>query len=70
MFFFCSFCNFIFPLMNVLVYGNIDLGIYKVAPNKKTEKKTEWVFQYIKYSKLLSVLLEHLVKCKPIISEE
>ena len=36
----------------------------------KNEKKTTWVFLYIKYSKFWSVLLEHFVECKPLISEQ
>ena len=43
-----------FPLMNALVYVNIDQGIHKgklkVAQNEK-RKKTTWVFLYIKYGK-------------------
>ena len=36
----------------------------------KNKKKTAWVFLYIKYSKFLSVSMEHFVECKPLISEE
>ena len=36
----------------------------------KTKKKTAWVFLCITYSKFWSVLLEHFVERKPLISEE
>ena len=62
-----------FYLMNALVYVDIDQGIHKgkskVARNEK-QKKTMWVFLYIKYIKFCSVLLEHFVERKPLISEE
>ena len=33
-------------------------------------KKNTWVFLYIKYSKFWSILMEHFVERKPLISEE
>ena len=36
----------------------------------KKQKKTSWVFLYIKYSKFWSVLLEHCIERKPLIYEE
>ena len=59
--------------MNALVYVDIDQGIHKVKVYSCTiwkTKKTTWVFLYIKYSKVWSVLLEHFVERKPLISEE
>ena len=41
----------------------------KVARNEKWKKQL-WGFLYIKYSKFWSVLLEHFVEHKPLISEE
>ena len=61
-------------LQNLLYFMyNIDQGIHKgkskVAWNEN-EKKTTWVFLYIKYSKFWSASLEHFVERKHFISEE
>ena len=58
--FFLSSCNFI-----LLPYECPGL-----CCTKWKTKKTTWVFLYIKYSKFWSVLLEHFVERKPLISEE
>ena len=59
-----------YDLMSTL---NIDQGIHKVkiySCTKWKTKKTTWVFLCIKYSKIWSILLEHFVERKPLISEE
>ena len=61
--------------MNALVYVNIDQGVHKgkikVVRNEKRKKLHGFrVFSYIKFSKFWSLLLEHFVERKPLISEE
>ena len=50
--FFLLSSNFMFYLINALVYVNIDQGIhkvkFKVSRNEKNQKTT-WVFIYIKF---------------------
>ena len=62
-----------FPLMNALVYVNIDQDIHQgkneIAGNE-TWKKQLWVFVYIKYGKCWSLLLELFINHKPLFSEE
>ena len=62
-FFHFSFCaTLIFSLMNALVYVDINQAIHKKklknARNEK-QKKTTWVFLFIKYGKFWSISLEH-----------
>ena len=51
--------------MNVLVYVDIDQGIYKVKLKVTQNEKTTCVFFFYKYGKFLSILPEQKVELKP-----
>ena len=62
--------TFIFPLMNALVYVDIDQGIHKgknESCSKWKTKKTTWVFFLYKYRKFWSVSLEFKLEHKTFI---
>ena len=64
--------NFHFPLMNALVYVDIDPGIYKGkngSCSKWKTKKTTWVFFLYKYRKFWSISSEFKLEHKSFILE-
>ena len=48
------------------MYVHIDQGIHKVKLKVAQNEKPKWAFLYIRYSKFLSVLLEHFIERKPL----
>ena len=62
-------CYFIFPLMNVLVYVDIDPRAF-IREKNKVERNEKWFLVFQNYGKFWSVLLGHFIKHKPLISEE